>query len=226
MIISHDHICYQRRWRDAGQNRFNGAYYYSVEIVKNIIPRVKTNRNWVTVNIPFMNHEPQFYKCCADHSIVFIHNNLHPENYDWLKRYNDLILVCGVPSTCDKMRHVGTPVYLPLSVDVEDVKKHKKTKRKERAFVGRASKLYGFEPPEGTDIIAGLPRNELLDKMAEYKEVYAVGRVAIEAKILGCDVLPYDSRYPDPGIWQILDNREAAEMLQKKLDEIDGGGDG
>ena len=221
MIISHDHICYQRRWRDAGKNRFNGAYYYSLEIVKNIIPRVKTTRNWVTVNIPVMNHEPQFYKCCADHSIVFIHNNLHPENYEWLKKYNDLILVCGVPETCSKMGRVGRPVYLPLSVDVAEVKKHKKTKTKGRAFVGRMSKLFGAALPSDTDIIAGLPRAELLDKMAEYEEVYAVGRVAVEAKILGCDVLPYDPRYPDTELWQILDNKDAAALLQEEIDRID-----
>lgn len=29
----------------------------------------------------------------------------------------------------------------------------------------------------------------------------------------------------DTELWQVLDNKEAAEMLQKMLDEIDGGGD-
>ena len=75
--------------------------------------------------------------------------------------------------------------------------------------------------PIDIDYIEGLPREELLAEMAKYKKVYAVGRTAIEAKILGCEVLPYDDRYPDPEIWQVLDNRDAAKILQEKLDEID-----
>ena len=46
-------------------NKFNGAYYYSKEIVENIIPHVRTNYNWVTINI----------NKSLPHSIVFIHNN-------------------------------------------------------------------------------------------------------------------------------------------------------
>ena len=61
----------------------------------------------------------------------------------------------------------------------------------------------------------------LLAEMAKYKRVYAVGRSAIEAKILGCKVMPYDERFPDPGRWQILDTRDAARMLQNKLNSID-----
>ena len=57
--------------------------------------------------------------------------------------------------------------------------------------------------------------------MAEYEQIYAVGRTAIEAKILGCEVLPYDVRYPDPRMWKVIDNKDAAKLLQKKLDVID-----
>ena len=68
MIISHENELYvATRKREGG--RHNGAYYYSVEICKNIIPKIKTKRNWVTINIPPVG---------KDHSIVFIHNNLHP----------------------------------------------------------------------------------------------------------------------------------------------------
>ena len=66
-----------------------------------------------------------------------------------------------------------------------------------------------------------MPREDLLPRLAVYKRCYAVGRCAIEAKILGCDILPYDRRFPDPSIWQVLDNLEAARILQEKLDEID-----
>ena len=88
MIIDHTHPNYLRKWRNAGLNQFNGAYYYSKEIVENIIPNVETDRNWITVNVKGVG---------LNHAIVFIHNNLHPENYEWLKfyGYKDLVLVCG-----------------------------------------------------------------------------------------------------------------------------------
>ena len=58
--------------------------------------------------------------------------------------------------------------------------------------------------------------------MAEYETVYAVGRTAIEAKILGCKLKAYDPRFPKVSRWKILDNKKAAKMLQEMLDEIDG----
>lgn len=219
MIIDHDHPMYRRAWGSGGSAlKWNGAFYYSKEIRKNIIPRIKTDRNWVLINTRSVG---------ADHSIVFIHNNLHPENYEWLKRYNDLILVCGVPETCKKVAHLGKAVYLPNSVDVEYVEQFKvDEKTKDAAFVGRSAKrkkeiYHGVELPDGIDFIEGLPRTKILPAMAQYKKVYAVGRTAIEAKILGCEVLPYDPRFPDPSVWKIFDNKDAAVMLQALLDEAE-----
>lgn len=89
MIFSHLSRPYLLAIRQNGiPSTWNGAYYYSCEIVKNIIPRVETDRNWVTINAMGM---------CKDHSIVFIHNNTRPQLYDWLKDYKDLVLVCGIP---------------------------------------------------------------------------------------------------------------------------------
>ena len=221
MIYDHNHPFYKAKWIYSGENRWNGAYYYSKEIVRNIIPRVKTDRSWVTVNIPYQNRVPQFEACTESHSIVFIHNNLHPENYDWLRRYNDLILVCGIPETMEKVEHLGTPIYLPLSIDVDDVKRHIRAKTKNRAFVGRPSKANGHDFPQGTDIISGMERDDLLDVMAQYRQIYAVGRTAIEAKALRCEVLPYDDRFPDVSRWEVLDNKDASVILQQELDRID-----
>lgn len=205
MIISHDSPRYKML---NNTSRWNGAYYYSKEIVENIIPRVHTTYNWVTVN----THE------CADHSIVFIHNNLHPEHYDYLKQYHDLILVVGVPETASKVAHLGKTIYLPLSVDVEYVKQFQTEKGKDVCFVGRPNKFDGTQATG--DYIGGCPREELLTRLAHYKQAYAVGRCAIEAKILGCEVLPYDPRFPDPSVWKELDNRDAADRLQNKLDGL------
>lgn len=211
-IINHDHPKYRRRWERANINRFNGAFFYSKEICKFMVPLVKTDRNWITVNIPGV---------AADHSIVFIHNNLHPEHYDHLAGFNDLILVCGIEETVSKVAHLGKAIVLPLSIDVEDVKKYARPKTKDVAFVGRKAKRKGIYLPPGIDYIEGLPRTKLLPAMAEYKKVYAVGRTAIEAKALGCEILPYDPRFPDPSRWQVIDTREAAAILQEKLDAID-----
>lgn len=213
MIINHDHPRYRKKWNRIGKNKYNGAFYYSKEICKNIIPRVKTQRNWITINIPNVG---------CDHSIVFIHNNLHPEHYDWLSKYDDLILVCGVHETCKKVAHLGKAIYLPLSVDVAYVEQFiVKEKDKDTAFVGRKSKANYGNLPGGIDYLCGMKRQALLSQMARYKNVYAVGRTAIEAKILGCNVLPYDTRFPNTDRWKIVDNSESAVILQRILDDID-----
>lgn len=212
MIIDHNHVIYRRKWKNAGKNKYNGAFYYSKEIVKNIIPNVETDRNWVTVNIQNQG---------TDHSIVFVHNNIHPERYDWLKRYHDIILVCGVPETVEKVAHIGNAIYLPLSVDVAYIEQFKTKKTKGAAFVGRQVKRKDLFFPEAVDFIENMPRERLLKRMAQYRRIYAVGRTAVEAKVLGCQVLPYDPRFPDPDLWQVLDNKDAAKILQKKINEID-----
>lgn len=213
MIISHETPEYiAARDRLTSGSRTNGAYFYSVEIVKNIIPHVKTDRPWVTIRAGDR---------CADRAIVFIHNNAHPERYAWLAPYNDLVLVCGVESTCEKVEKWGTPIYLPLSIDVEYVQNFTCEKTRGTAYVGRKSKMEGTNLPGGIDYLYDMERDDLLATMAAYKNVYAVGRCAVEARALGCNVLPYDPRYPDPEIWQVLDNRDAADMLQQKLDEVD-----
>jgi len=212
MIISHDHEAYRRKIAGMGPNRFNGAYYYSLEICKYFIPAIRTDRSWITVNTPGYG---------ADHAIVFVHNNLHPEHYYWLKNYHDLILVCGIPETISKMQRLGKAIYLPLSIDVAEVQQYIRPKTKDTAFVGRPAKRQNVIFEDGTDFLEGMPRNRLLAAMAEYKNIFAVGRTAIEAKALGCQILPYDLRFPDTERWQILDSRDAAKMLQCKIDEID-----
>ena len=214
MIVGVNDPVYRRKWERLTSGRYNGAYYYAQEIEHNIIPNVDTDRNWILLNV----------KKCADHSIVFIHNNLHPENYEWLKKYKDLVLVCGIEETVEKVEHLGKAIYLPLSIDVEYVKQFaipKKEKTKECAVVGRPKKLKGVNI-EGADFIMGLPREELLPMVAQYRTVYAVGRTAIEAKALKCNLKAYDERYPKVSRWKVLDNKEAAKLLQEKLDEIDG----
>lgn len=219
-IINHLSIEYQNLLRKHHATvALNGAYFYSEEICNNIIPYIKTDYNWITVNCGV----------ALDHSIVFIHNNNDPHLYDYLKDYNDLILVVGTKKTKRKVKYLSDKViYLPLSVDVEYVKKFRKNRKPhDLAFVGRRSKRFykTVEFNEKCDYLEGMERPRLLNHMALYRRVYAVGRCAIEAKILGCEVLPYDSRFPDPSIWKVLDNSEVIPILQKELGKIANIGD-
>lgn len=208
MIISHEHELYH------AENINNGAYHYSCEIVENFIPNITTTRNWVTIKVD---------ELCLDHSIYFVHNNIHTEIYNFLRKYKDLVLVCGIPETVEKVKHLGRAIYLPLSVDVKYVEPFRCEKTKQKAFVGRQQKRLAYSFPSNVDLIENLDRDELLTEMAKYRQVYAVGRTAIEAKILDCEVLPYDIRFKDPKRWVVKDNSEAVLILQKLLDEIDGG---
>lgn len=211
MIIDYQHPAYQMKYRAMWQGRYNGAYYYSKEIRGLLIPKIKTDRNWVTINIPGF---------AVDHSIVFIHNNVDSaERYGWLSKYKDLVLVVGVPETASKVAHLGKTVYLPLPIDEANVAQYIVEKDKEVCYAGRGKKFVG-KKVEG-DPICDVPREEMLARMAHYKKCYAVGRTAIEARILGCEILPYDPRFPDPSIWQPFTYEQAAKVLQQALDEID-----
>lgn len=214
MII--DHTCqeYKQKWNAAGRNKYNGAFYYSQEIVSNIIPLIETDRNWITVNLRGKG---------ADHAIVFVHNNKHPENYEWLRQYGykDLVMVCGIPEMCEKVEHIGKPIYLPLSIDTEYVKQFRvEEKTKGAAFAGRPAKRKDLELPEGIDIIENMEREKFLQKIAEYETIYAVGRTAIEAKALKCKLRAYDPRFPKVSRWKVLDNKDAAQILQSELDRL------
>ena len=190
----------------------NGACEYSKEIVKYFIPNIKTTRNWVTINIK--GH-------AYDHSIVFIHNNLNPSIYEWLKDYDDLILVCSLPETVEKVKEYGHPILVPLSIPIEEVKKYRVEKKtKVKAYAGRKGK-YASVNARNCDRIEDLPRDEFLREMAEYHYIYAVGRAALEAKVLGCRILKYDPRFPDTTMWKVLDTMDAVKILQEELDKAE-----
>ena len=213
MIIDHNHPKYKERRSKQGFGKYNGAYYYSKDIVKYIIPNIKTDRNWVTVrleNVPV-----------PDHSILFVHNNRNPNYYSYVKNAKDVILVCSVKHTYDNMKFFGIPVLLPLSVNVDSVKRYRvKDKTKEMAFAGRRLKLNN-KVPSKCDILTDIPQTELIKKMASYKKIFAVGRTAIQARILGCEIGVYDNMYPDPSLWKVFDVKDACIRLQKLIDKID-----
>ena len=210
-VFSHESPIYRESLRT--HSRDHGAYWYSVEICEHIIPRVKTDRPWVTIG---------YAGQCFDHAIVFAHCNYHPHVYSYLEGFKDLVLVCSWPQQMDAVRRWGTPVFLPLSVDVDYVRRFARPKDRGTCFAGRMEKCTEeLAHAPGVDIVSGLDRDRFLFELARYRSVYAIDRTAIEAKVLGCEVLPYDSRFPDPSFWQVLDSRDAAQMLQAELDRVD-----
>ncbi|MBO5872422.1 MAG: hypothetical protein J6Q75_07290 [Bacteroidaceae bacterium] len=125
----------------------------------------------------------------------------------------------------EKVKHLADHViYLPLSVDVDDVMRWERPKDKLCCYAGRKDKP-GVDTldPKLVDFLCDMNRDTMLSEVARYRFCFAVGRTAIEAKCLGCMILPFDTRFPNPQVWQIVTNQEAAEKLQKLLDEIDGG---
>ena len=155
---------------------------------------------------------------------MFIHSNLNTaKKYQYLEKYKDLILVCSQPSTCRAVENFGKAIYLPLSIDVDYVKSFDKhVKYQQACYAGRANKN-GTDDlrSKHVDFLRDIPHEELLRRMAYYKYVYAVGLTAIEAKVLGCNVLPYDSRYPDPSVWVVRDIKDMVPQLQKLLDKAE-----
>lgn len=214
-----NYIAYCKVHHHNNRGHFNGAYYYSKEIVKNIIPNVKTDRPWDTLGMRFLH--------TSNHSIVFIHHNInHEKVYRWLRRYKDLVLVCSTPLTLKWAQTVvgSHAVFLPLSVDVDYVEQFRVPKAKETCYMGNRwafKRKYEAKLPSNVDFPPqNIPREELLKFIAPYKKVYAIGRCAVEAKVLGCNVLPFYDPFPDPSFWKVIDNKEAAKILQSELDKI------
>ena len=117
------------------------------------------------------------------------------------------------------MAHLGKTIYLPLPIDEANVAQYKCDKDREVCYAGRSTKFRGRIV--SGDALCDMPREEMLRELAHYKKCYAVGRTAIEARILGCEILPYDPRFPDPSIWQPFTYDDAAKVLQRELDAID-----
>lgn len=137
------------------------------------------------------------------------------------------MLICSTPLTYKWAKTVvgAHAVFLPLSVDVDYVKQFKTEKTKDTCYMGNRwsfKKKYEDKLPPNVDFPPpNIPREELLKWIAPYRKVYAIGRCAIEAKVLGAEILPFYDPFPNPDYWAVLSNQEAAEILQEELDIID-----
>lgn len=226
MNITHEHPEYKKLRSKLGSAKNNGCWYYSREIVSNIMPNVKTDREWNTVGRELSGMH--------DGMIVFLHDNATPWHYNWMKEYNDLVLVCSSQYTADSVKYWGHIVLLPMSIDTEYVKKFRvKNKTRGTCFVGNKWVKLNIRHitsdthvPNGVDVLSSLPRTKLLKKLAKYEKAFAIDRCAQEAIVLGCELLEMETRYHCDEVGRVLDNRDAAKILQAELDKIDGGNDG
>lgn len=218
-MITHLHPEYIALRKEIGKGKYNGCYYYSREIVKNIIPRVKTWRDWNTVGRDFEGMH--------DGMIVFLHDNSTPWNYEWLRKYKDLVLICSSDYTARSVCYSGRIIMLPMNIDTKYVAQFKRRHTKGTCFVGNKWVLDNTNN-DLTDIVdeyfSGLSRRKLLQAMAPFKTVYAQDRCALEAKVLGCKLGHLDTRYSVDNVGYVLDNRDAAKILQRELDKLDGKG--
>ena len=225
MIIDHNHPEYIKLRKKTGKGKYNGCYYYSKEIVENIIPNVKTDRDWNTVGKDITGMH--------DGMIVFLHDNSTPWNYEWLHKYEDLVLVCSSQYTADSVKYSGHTILLPMSIDTEYVKRFRvKKKTRDICFVGnvwvkdniRSMTYPSVTLPDKIDFFSGLKREKLLKKLAKYRRCMAIDRCAQEAVTLGCELVEIDTRYHCDNIGVVLDNFQAAKILQRELDKLDKGG--
>lgn len=216
------YIEYRKKTFPKGSGIYNGAYFYSNEIASNIIPRVKTNRDWDTLGM----------RCIGsmNGAIVFIHHCINWDTvYDWLGDYDDQIYIVSTRPTYEWfVKHGKRTILLPLSIDVAYVSQFAMPKTKHACYAGNrwAFKRKDEERNIPADVEfppKNIPRDKLLSFIAPYRELYAIGRCALEGLVLGCKIQPFYHVYPDPSYWRILDNADAATMLQKALDMIEHG---
>ena len=218
IIIGTNNFQYRSYRKVFNSGKYNGAYYYAKEIEENIIPLVKTDRNWDLLGMKFTAHYA--------HSIVFIHHNLSfNETYKFLNKFDDQILVVSSWKTYSAAHDAGFKViFVPLSIDIGYVQKFSTAKTKEACYAGNKWKfkekdLARFVPDTVDCPEKDLPREKLLEFIAPYKKCYAIGRCALEARALGCEIMKCDSRY-EPDDFPLLDNKDAAKILQEELDKL------
>lgn len=210
MKIYFSHLSEEYKKRRIGT--YNGAYWYSKELVENILPKIKSDRSAITINMD---------SYCEDNAVVFIHNNDNPKRYEWLQKYKNLILICSKYETLATIIEImpkAHVVYLPLSIDTTYVKQFKaKRKTKNKCYIGRPSTA-PENLPKDVKVLGIMERDKMLAEAAKYKIAYATGRCLLEAKCLGLKTVN-TSKYT--GSEELLDNKKVIPMLQKLLNEID-----
>lgn len=199
----------------------NGAYYYAKEIEDLILPKIKGNILIVTAGGTLYNN-----KDIPDGSVIVCHDNQNPQNAYSKMFKKDILWICSKESTVKKLEKYGEKaVYIPLSIDTEYVKKFKRKKTKDIAYVGNAwpfKREYLNSLPDDIEQLSDMPREALLKEMAKYKRVIAEGRCFMEAEVLGakCEIPKYDNPNIGAITRTVLDSRDAVKYWREALEPI------
>lgn len=196
----------------------NGSYWYAKEIEENILPEIDAEVQIVTcaatAYVPSDIMDGGIIVCHDNRNTLHVYKNLLGKELLW---------ITSKKSTRQNLLEAGEDaIYIPLSIDTEYVKHFKQEKRhKDTAFVGNRwhFKLdYLKKLPKDIDQLSGLPRDELLEAMADYKRIIAEGRCLMEAQILGakCEVPQYpggiEAEFVKP-----LDNRDIIDDWSRAI---------
>lgn len=198
--------------------KFNGAYFYSKEIVESFIPNINTTYNWQTIN----------HQTAPEHCIVFVHSNNALERYDYLLKYNDVILVCSTHNSLNQLKRKGHKkvIYVPLSIDTDYLDNFKNDNEKngtiatgnQWAFTNETKKFF---IKNNIKHYHDIPREQLLTLMSNAETIYAIGRTAMEAIYLGANVIQPDKEYPVEKYTTYYKQEDAIRILQQEIDKYD-----
>lgn len=171
----------------------NGAYWYSKEIESIILPELDYNLCIITAGATILKP----YEV-PEGAVIVCHDNRTPRKSYGMLFGKKVLWVCSKHSTVDLMRSYGEKaVYVPLSIDTEYVKKFKRRRTRDIAYVGNPwafKKSYLGSLPKHVVQLYGMGRDQLLSEIARYKRVIAEGRCLMEAQVLGAkgEVPKYD----------------------------------
>jgi hypothetical protein len=217
IIQDHNTTEYKAAQSKLNRGKFNGAYFYSKEIVDCFIPQIKTTYNWQTIN----------HQKAPEHCIVFVHSNNALHRYDYLLKYKDIILVCSTHNSLNELKKKGHKkvIYVPLSIDTDYLDNFKMDKKYGTIAAGN---LWAFTPETKVMFIRNrikhyhdIPREDLLKLMAKSKTVYAIGRTAMEAIYLGANVIQPDKEYPVEKYTTYFTQKQAIEILRKEIERYE-----
>lgn len=201
-----------------GSSKYNGCYYYSRTLEKYLVPQVNTDRPWHLTGM----------KSCGgvDRMILIVHSNKEPnKEYRWLNKYRDTVCICGTRKTAEAVSMFSHSIYLPPCVCIEEVRGFGKGIKKDQdtCFAGNPWPMYRDEidkyVPAWVHRFGPMPREEFLPIIAHYKNVYAIGVTAAEARALGCNILKRTDKY-DPEDFPLIDCKDAARCIEVALDLI------
>lgn len=208
-------------WRNGRKyGKENGAYYYSKEIEDNILPEIEADVLIVTAGAALYTAIE-----LPDGCVVVCHDNRSTQQSYGRLFGKGIVWVCSKHSTVETLEGYGErAVYIPLSIDTKYVKKFKRKKTKDTAYVGNAwdfKRDYLNSLPVDIEQLSDMSREKLLKEMSKYKNVIAEGRVLMEAQILGCktEVPKYDGH--ESVYVEALDNRETIPEWGKLLEAVD-----